>query len=138
MDISNYNRLNIVNLPNEILIIILNKLYMIDVLYSFVDINERFNRLVLDPHYIYHLDMTMNLSVNHVSSIVNQVLTRICEKVLPLIHHQVNKVSVEPYSMKHILHTTNYPQLYSLSLVCFSERILFQHLKGILFDFHFN
>lgn len=138
MDISNYIHLNILDLPNEILVIIFNKLYMIDVLYSLVGINERFNRLVLDPLYIHHLDMIINSSLDHVSSIDNQVLSRICEKVLPQIHHRVNKLSVEPCSMKHILHTINYPQLYSLSLICFPERILFQHLKGILFYFHFN
>jgi hypothetical protein len=33
---------------------------MVDVLYSFVDINERFNRLIFDPLYIRNLDMTID------------------------------------------------------------------------------
>ena len=31
---------------------------MVDVLYSFVDINQRFDQLVFDPFYIRYLNMT--------------------------------------------------------------------------------
>jgi hypothetical protein len=43
------NRLSILDLPDEMLLTIFNKLNMVDVLYSLVDVNERFDRLVLDP-----------------------------------------------------------------------------------------
>ena len=59
MNISNNNHLNILDLPNEILFIIFNKLNMVDVLYSLVDVNQRFDQLVLDPLYIRNLDMTI-------------------------------------------------------------------------------
>jgi hypothetical protein len=130
MDTSSYDHMNILDLPNEMLLTISNKLNMIDVLYSLVDVNERFDRLVLDPLYIHHLDMTIKPWLGCVFSINKQVLDRICEKVLPRIYHQVNQVSVEPHSIQRILHTVNYPQLYSLSLVHFPEDILFQYLSG--------
>ncbi len=60
MNTSKNNHLNILDLPNEIFVIIFNKLNMVDVLYSFVDINERFNRLIFDPLYIRNLDMTID------------------------------------------------------------------------------
>ncbi len=129
---SNNNHLNILDLPNEILLIIFNELNMIDVLYSFVNINERFNRLVLDPLYIRHIDMTINSSSNGISSIDNLVLDRICKTILPQIHHQVNKLTVEPHSMECVLLSLDYPQLYSLSLVGFQEETLFQYLTGKL------
>ncbi len=43
------NCLNILDLPDEILLIICSKMNIVDVLYSLVDVNQRFDRLVLDP-----------------------------------------------------------------------------------------
>ncbi|CAF4637297.1 unnamed protein product [Rotaria sp. Silwood1] len=102
---------------------------MVDVLYSLVDINERLNQLVFDPFYIHNLDMTMKSSSDDTSSISDQVLNRICKNILPRIHHHVNKLTVEPHSLKHILFNGNiYPQLFSLSFINFQEEILYQYL----------
>ena len=135
----NNNHLNILDLPDEILFIIFKKLNMVDVLYSLVDVNQRFDRLVLDSLYIRDLNMTTIMNINSLydqtSSIDTQVLSRICEKILPRIHHQVHKLTVEQYSMKRILLASNYPQLYSLSLINFQEEILYQYLTGIVFNF---
>jgi len=134
----NNNDLNILHLPNEILFIIFQKLNMVDVLYSLVDVNRQFERLALDSHYIRDLDMTnimtINSLYNQTSSIDAQVLSRICERILPRIDHQVRKLTVEEYSMKQILNA-NYSQLYSLSLINFQEEILYQYLTGIVFNF---
>jgi hypothetical protein len=135
----NNNHLNILDLPDEILFIIFQKLNMVDVLYSLVDVNQRFERLTLDSLYIRDLDMTNIMAFNSLydetSSIDTQVLSRICEKILSRIHHQVHKLTVEEYSMQQILLAANYPQLYSLSLINFQEEILYQYLTGIRFDF---
>jgi hypothetical protein len=102
----NNNHRNILDLPNEILFIIFNKLNMVDVLYSLVNINERFNRLIFDPVYIRNLDMTIMTTksvFDHTFSIDNHVLDGICEKVLPRIQHEVNELTVEPHSMERVL-----------------------------------
>jgi hypothetical protein len=130
-------RLNILDLPDEMLLIICSKMNMVDVLYSLVDVNQRFLRLVLDPLIIRNLDMTLRTieSVyDQTFSIDDQVLSRICDKILCRIHHHINTLTVEPYSIKRILHAANYPQLYSLSLVNFEAEILYQYLTGILFN----
>ncbi|CAF1471836.1 unnamed protein product [Rotaria sordida] len=106
---------------------------MIDVLYSLMDVNERFNRLIFDSLYIHHLDMTINSSFDHIISIDKQI-SRICEKILPRIQHQIERLTVQPHSIKSIL-SFNYPQLYSLSFVNFPEKIFVRYLIGILFDF---
>ncbi|CAF1206246.1 unnamed protein product, partial [Rotaria sordida] len=133
MNNSNIYHLHILDLPNEILFIIFNKLKTVDALYSLMDINERFDRLVLDALHIHDLDttnMTIKSYYDRTFSIDNHVLDRICEKILPQIHHQLNELTVEQNSMERILFTFNYPQLYSLSLVNFQEEILLQYLTG--------
>ncbi|CAF1293696.1 unnamed protein product [Rotaria sordida] len=133
MNISNNNNLNILDLPNEILLIICNKLNNVDVLYSLVDITQRFDQLVLDSFYIRNLNMTsltMKSFYDRIYSIDNQVLERIYKNISPRIHHQINEHIVEQYSMERVLHTINYPQLYSLTLMDFSEEVLFNYLTS--------
>jgi hypothetical protein len=129
--------LTILDLPDEILLVILNKMNMVDVLYSLVDVNQRFDRLALDPLTIRHIDMTMKTfeSVyDQTFSIDDQVLSRICDQILCRISDQINSLIVEQYSIKRILHTNNYSQLYSLSLINFEGKILDQYLTGIVFN----
>lgn len=59
MDTSMNKSINILDFPNEILLSIFNQLNMIDVLYSLVDVNEQFNRLIFDPLYVCNLDLTV-------------------------------------------------------------------------------
>ncbi|CAF1190786.1 unnamed protein product [Adineta steineri] len=130
MNISNNNNLNIFDLPNEILFIIIKKLNLADVIYSLVDVNERFLQLLFDPFYIQNLNitlMTMKSFYQRTFSIHEQVLSNICKNILPKIHDQVKQLTIEQHSMKRIL-THNYSQLYSLSLVNFKEEILFRYL----------
>ncbi|CAF1959820.1 unnamed protein product [Rotaria magnacalcarata] len=126
---SDINHPNIIDLPNEILLIIFNKLNTVDLLYSLVDINGRFEGLVFDLLlHIRNLDTTclvMKSYYDRTFPIDNHVLNRICEKILPRIHSKANKLTVEQNSMEYILRTVNYPQLHSLSLVNFQEEILF-------------
>ncbi|CAF1095315.1 unnamed protein product [Rotaria sordida] len=104
---------------------------MVDVLYSLVNVNERFNRLIFDSLYIHHLDMTINSSFDHIIPIDKQI-SRICEKILPRIQHQIERLTVEPHSIKPIL-SFNYPQLYSLSLVNFPEKMFLRYFTDDLF-----
>ncbi len=121
MNNSNNKYLNISDLPDEILLIIFKEVHTIDLLHSFVDVNRRFDQLALDSCYIRDLNMTNIKNINSLydqtSSIDTQVLSRICEKILPHIHQHVHKLTVEQYSMKQILLAVNYSQLYSLSLI---------------------
>jgi len=106
MNNSNSTHLNILDLLNEILLIIFKKLNIVDVLYSLVNINQQFDRLVLDPLYIHDLNMTsmtFKSAIDQTFSRDNQVLSRIYEEILPRIYHQVNRLTVEPHSMEHIL-----------------------------------
>ncbi|CAF0767868.1 unnamed protein product [Adineta steineri] len=130
MNIPNNNHSNIFNLPNEILFIIVKKLNISDVIYSLMDINERFVQLLFDPFYIQNLNltlMTMKSFYQRTFSLHKQVLSNICRNILPKIHDQVKQLVIEQHSIERIL-THNYSQLYSLSLVNFEEEILFRYL----------
>ncbi|CAF3458648.1 unnamed protein product [Rotaria sp. Silwood2] len=131
MDTSNYNHLNILDLPNEILAIIFNKLNMVDVFYSLVDVNDRFNRLIFYPLFVRHLDMIIDSSSHHVI-LMDKQISKICDNVLSRIHHQITQITVEPHSIRRIL-TFNYSHLYSLSLVNFPESMLYEYFIGMLF-----
>ncbi|CAF0738190.1 unnamed protein product [Rotaria sordida] len=121
--------MNILDLPDEILLNIIKKLNMIDVLYSLVDVNQRFDRLVLDPFYTNHLDLTVKALLNDNFSIEKQVLSRICKEILPRINNKIKKLTVNQYSMEDILGAVVYPQLYSLSLINFESDTLLPYLR---------
>ena len=136
MDHSNNHYCNLLDVPDEILFMTIKKLKMVDVFYSLVNVNRRFDRLALDPLYIHDLDMTDTMAINSMNdqtcSINTEDLSRICQQVLPRIHHEVHRLTLEEYSMKEILLPGNYPQLYSLSLLNFTEETLHQTLTGIV------
>jgi hypothetical protein len=131
MNVSKYNDVNILDLPDEILEFILNKLKTIDLCYSLVDVNQRFNRLALHSRCIHHLDFAIESITNRHSSMCIHILNRICEEILPRIHQKLTKLTLEPFSIERVIGTVDYPQLYSLSFVNFQPEILLQHLTGI-------
>ena len=58
----NSNKMNLIDLPNEVLLIILEKLKTIDVLYSLVDVHQRFDRIfdlidIRDVNLVRTMDM---------------------------------------------------------------------------------
>ncbi|CAF3221190.1 unnamed protein product [Rotaria sp. Silwood2] len=117
MSVLSSNNINILNLPDEILHAIFNKLNIVDIVYSLVNVNQRFDLLTLDPFYIHHLDFVIKRDDVHNSSVDIQIIDRICEKILPRINEKVNKLTVDQFSMEGIISTIDYPQLHSLSLV---------------------
>jgi hypothetical protein len=133
MNISSRNILNLLDLPNEILLIIIKQLDMVDVLYSLVDVTERLDQLVLNPMYTRTLDMTcrkMEFYPDYIYSTDNHVRERICQNVLSRINHQVNELIIDQSSIERVLHTIDYPQLHSLTLIDFNETSFFNFLKG--------
>ncbi|CAF2092527.1 unnamed protein product [Rotaria magnacalcarata] len=123
---SNNNQFQLLDLPNEILFIILKKLNKIDALYSLVGVSQRLDQLLPQSLYIRNLDMismTIKSFTEGIYSIDNDILSRICRDILSRIHHQINELIVEEHSMERVLHTMSYPQLRSLSLINFEEKV---------------
>ena len=130
MNSLNTNRMNIFDLPDEILCTILNKTNMIDVFDSVVHINERFHRLIFDTLFICHVDLVPKSSIENSSSVDDQRLDRICRNILPQINCHVFKLTVDPLSLERVLAVTDYPHLHTLSLINFPAKILLSQLTG--------
>ncbi|CAF2114504.1 unnamed protein product [Rotaria magnacalcarata] len=130
MNTLNSKNINILDLPDEILLIIFHKLHMIEMFYSLVNVNQRFDRLVLDPFCIHHLDLTIEPFLNDNSPANNAIFNRIRREILPRINHKVNKLTIESLSMACILDTIDFTALTSLRLDNFQSEILLQHLTG--------
>lgn len=137
MDNMEKKQVNILDLSDEILLQIFKKLRTIDVFHSLLDVNQRFNRVVFDSLYVRELDMnssaTMHLLYTQTPSFDAGALRKICENVLPRINDQVYKLTVDQNTMKSILYATNYPNLYSLSLIDFQDKVLHEYLTSTVF-----
>lgn len=134
MDIPTDNRSNLVDLPNEIFLILMKKLNMIDVLYSLVNVTERWNGLILNPLYVRRIDLTcvrVTPSDEWIYSITDDhVVERLCQNVLPRINDQVKELRVDQHFLGRVFHATSYPQLESLALIDIDDQFYFKFMQG--------
>ncbi|UJR29663.1 hypothetical protein I4U23_017211 [Adineta vaga] len=136
MDASNTSNNTLYDLPDEILLEIFNKLNMIDVLCSLVDVNKRFNRLILDPFYISNLDMSIKSSLlERTSRLDIEKIGKLFKKILPRISDHIQKLAIPSCSIEYIINI-DYPQLYSLTLVNVEPQKLLEHLTEETTVFH--
>lgn len=144
---SSQQQQQLLDLPDEILLMIFKELNMVDVFYFFANVNQRLNRIVHDSLYIRQLDVThlLTLKLRYDQSFLSddQLFSLICKKTLPRIHNHVCRIIAEPFLFKEILAAVIYPQLYSLSLRNFQEEVLYRCLTGMfvniyLFEFPIN
>ncbi|CAF3438349.1 unnamed protein product, partial [Rotaria sp. Silwood2] len=115
------SNVNLLDLPDEIILIILNKLNNMDVLYSFIDVNnEHLNSLAQEKIFSDTLNF---ISINNVSAIDQEKLDRFCKDILPKIHENVKCFILEPISMECILHASDYRNLTELKLFNFTKEV---------------
>ena len=121
---------NILDLPDEILQLIFHQLNLVDMFYSLVNVNKRFDRLVLDPLHVHHLNFAVKTPNSSTNSTYTNILQRICEHILPRINDQVTELTLAPLSIENVLGNVAYPQLHSLSFIDFQPERLFRYLAG--------
>ena len=130
MNISNSNSINILDLPDEVLQLIFHQLNLVDMFYSLVNVNERFDRLVLDPLHVHHLNFAVKTFNSSSHWTYKNILQRICEHILPRINDKVIELTLAPLSIEYVLSNVAYPQLRSLSFSNFEPEILSRYLSG--------
>ncbi|CAF4627492.1 unnamed protein product, partial [Rotaria sp. Silwood2] len=100
----NLSNVGLLDLPNEILFIILKKLDNMDILYSLLDIgNQRLNMIVQEKMFTKTLNLVVTTSFDDVLSITDAILDRFCINILPKINLNVKSLILESGSMERIL-----------------------------------
>lgn len=132
---------NLLNLPNEILLIIIEYLPLVDALFSFVGIIERLDQVVLNPTSMRTLKLTclrLERLPERIFSLDERALAILCRTVLPLIRQSINHMTVDQFAIDDVFCAREYPQLHSLSLVDLDESYAISLTQGktTLIRFH--
>lgn len=115
----NRSSVNLLDLPDEILIYILKKLDNIDVLYSLFNINNaRLHNIVREKTFSNTLNFALTV---HNITIIDSVLDRFCNYILPQIHYNVKCLIVAQPSIECILLASHYPNLTELKFLNFQR-----------------
>jgi hypothetical protein len=122
---------HLLHLPNEILLTIFNNLDAADILYSLVGVNKRLDKLVRQIEYTRDLELVVETSPGIGCSMADRILDRFCFSILPLIHHNIEELVVEPSSMTRILLAGEYPKLRSLILCQMDKEAVLNYFTGM-------
>jgi hypothetical protein len=115
-----FTDINMLDLPNEMLITIFKKLKPADVLNSLIGVNKRLDRVACDRHFTtQEIDLTQSPMVD-----------RFCSHILPRICHDVTWLAVEPITMERVLLAANYPNLSSLSIRNLDRDAVLRYFNG--------
>ena len=104
----------LMNLPNEMIMLILNKLDNADVLYSLMNVNARLDRILHDAMFTKKIALAQTLSSE--KKLDEKILDRFCLEILPKIHHRIQWLSVDASSMERIFLAADYPNLNQLDI----------------------
>ncbi|CAF2887789.1 unnamed protein product [Rotaria sp. Silwood2] len=120
----NQCKIDFLDLPTEILVIILKKLNNIDVLYSLFDVNnQRLNNIIEENTFTNTLNFVLPTLTDDILSISDRMLDRFCMNILPKIHHNVKSLILNSLFMERILVVADYPNLSELKLFKFNGKI---------------
>lgn len=122
---------NMMDLPDEMILAIWNRLTKTDVLYSFVGVNKRLNQLVRDVMYTRSIELLKLRSKNADFSFTDSIMDRFCLDILPQIHELVECLTVESFSMERILFAGEFPHLRNLTLVEVDQQFVPQNFTGM-------
>ena len=105
----NQHNVHLLDLPNEILFLILKKLDNVDVLYSLLGINNQRLEIIAQEQIFTNIlnFVSISQSTDEISSISDSILDRFCIDILPRIHKNVKSLILESVSMERILRAGN-------------------------------
>lgn len=122
--------IDLLDLPDEILLIIFNKLGSFDVLYSLLNSTQRLDRIARNI-YSKSINFSIEFSDGQVCPIDSAKLDRFYIEILPEIHDRIQMMTLEGTNVEHIL-SSQFPNLHTLVLVGFSPDILLNYFQGKL------
>ncbi|CAF4431217.1 unnamed protein product, partial [Rotaria magnacalcarata] len=110
------------DLPDEILMIIFQKLENIDVLYSLWGINTRFDKILHDPIFTSSLTLLQCPSNCFICPLPDKILDRFCLQISSQIRLKIKWLDIEASSMEQIL-ATEYSNLCGLGIYNITENV---------------
>src|SRR5438874_930798 len=93
----------LMDMPDEILLFILTKLTNIEILYSLIGVNKQLDKIASDPIFTSHLTLMKCSSNGDIYPLGKSILDRFCLQILPKIQHKIKWLDLESLSMKRIL-----------------------------------
>jgi hypothetical protein len=126
------HRIHLLDLPNEILFLILKKLENVDVLYSLLGINnQRLDIIAQEQIFTNTLNfVSISQSNDEICSISDSILDRFCISILPRIQENVKSLIIESDSMECILRAGIYLNLTELKIFNFNNAIASRYFMG--------
>ncbi|CAF3670733.1 unnamed protein product [Rotaria sp. Silwood1] len=125
------SNVNLLDLPNEILLKILKILNNIDILYSLFNIgNQRLDMILQEKTFTTSLNFVLTTSDDSVSSIADSIIDRFCISILPKINYDIKSLTLESKSMERILRVADYPNLTELKLYNVNNHIISQYFTN--------
>lgn len=110
-----HSNAQLMNLPDDIIILILNKLNNAEVLYSLMNVNRRLSQILSDPSFTTKISLIK--ANNHTLTLPDQWLDRFCLQILPKIYQKIKYFNLELASMERILRAADYPNLSQLDII---------------------
>jgi hypothetical protein len=127
----NQCNINLLDLPTEILLIILKKLDNTDVLYSLFDVNNlRLDNIIQENTFTNTLNFVLITLTDDILSISDPILDRFCISILPRINYNVKSLILNSLSMERILLASDYPNLSELKIFNFNAKIASHYFTG--------
>ncbi|CAF3990741.1 unnamed protein product, partial [Rotaria magnacalcarata] len=120
----NQCNINFLDLPTEILHVILKMLDNMDVLYSLFDVNnQRLSNIIQENTFTNTLNFVLITLTDDILSISDPILDRFCINILPRIHYNVKSLILNSLSMERILSAADYSNLSELKIFNFNGKI---------------
>ncbi|CAF4525866.1 unnamed protein product [Rotaria sp. Silwood2] len=125
------SNVNLLDLPNEILLKIFKILNNIDILNSLFDIdNQRLDMILQEKTFTTSLNFVLVKSYDSVSSIADSIIDRFCINILPKINSDIKSLTLESKSMERIIRVADYPNLTEFKLYNVNNYIISQCLTN--------
>jgi hypothetical protein len=109
--------MDILDLPDEILLTIFQKLNGFDVLYSLVDVSQKLNNVACNINFTRAVDLTTISSNKADDARNNTILDRFCMNILPWIHDNVECLTVQACFLQRVFYAGNYLNWRKLTLI---------------------
>ncbi len=132
------SRVELFDLPDEILLMIFKKLENVEILYSLMDINMRLNQIVSAPIFTSQITLMKQTSPLELTSpLPDIVVDRFCLEILPKIHDKIKWLKLETFSMERILLAANkYSNLRQLDIFMMNLKTDMHLFTSKIFGIH--